>query len=70
MRFECQHSQAAVGFRTSNGFCKADTQLGCCYCGMQTPWYHVEELLFICSDECYWRYVAAKDCRSSQFATS
>lgn len=69
MRFEAQHPQAVAGFRTLHGFRKADTQLGCCYCGSETSWFHAAELLFFCSDECYWRYVAVTKREDARLAT-
>jgi hypothetical protein len=59
MKFNSQHPTAAVGFRTPNGFFKADAELRCCNCDEPTAWFNVRNKLFYCSDKCYWSYAVA-----------
>ena len=68
MRFESEHVHVTVGFRTSDGYCKTDTQRGCCNCGAPTDWLYEAELLFVCSSECYHRYLEATNRRRPQLA--
>jgi hypothetical protein len=56
MKFDSQYPEATPGFRSPTGFCKADTELHCCLCEQPTSWFHRRELLFFCSNECYWRH--------------
>lgn len=56
MRFDQRHPSAIPGFKTSDGFYKGDSENRCCRCDLPTPWFHVNQLLFFCSEECYQGY--------------
>lgn len=57
MRFDDRCPTAEPGFRTDDGFFKADAAFSCCGCSVKTSWFHTGVMLFFCSPECHAGYV-------------
>jgi hypothetical protein len=68
MNFAIQLPDVPVGFRTTTGFSKSRGDLRCCQCDTMTAWFHDADLLYFCSDECYWRFHFAAERRYEQRA--
>ena len=58
MQLDSQYPDASPGFRSPSGFYKAASPLECFHCGHSTHWFHLGNLLFFCSDQCYDSYLA------------
>jgi hypothetical protein len=68
MELDDQYPAAEAGFRTPSGFYKANSRLECFHCGKPSSWFHLGNLLFFCSDDCYRRYVGGEKYRARQTA--